>query len=193
MRSAKALLDDMSKPRSDSPSSKADSLKRLKRTVSAGQAARQATLRLPLGKASARLTALKSAWPELVGADLAQLSAPLKLTKRSGRYHLTLSVNPAVATLVAHSEGGVRVAVEGFLGDGKLEKIHLLQSGTVRHSAAIVQPSALPSPHPVDWQDETVCATLGLGERQPPLHPARDPELGQALERLAATLLAERG
>ncbi len=183
----------MSKPRPNSPSSKTDSRKRLKRTVSAGQAARQATLRLPLGKASARLTALKSVWPELVGADLAQLSAPLKLTKRSGRYHLTLSVNPAVATLVAHSEGGVRVAVEGFLGDGKLEKIHLLQSGTAHHSAAIVQSSALPSPHPVDWQDETVCATLGLDERQPPLNPARDPELGQALERLAATLLAERG
>ena len=164
---------------------------RRKQTVTAGQAANSFVRRFEMGRRSSKFAVLKSSWPDVVGQDMAKFTLPVRLTKRSGRYNLTLSVDPSMALLLSYNDGGVRNDVEMFLGDGKIDKISILQTGipSNRRQQPVKTSPPLPS---VSWDDANTMSRLGLESYQAPSQSIKDAGLATALERLAATIIHNR-
>lgn len=78
-------------------------------------------------------------WREVVGEELAQWTVPSKITYADRRMRrkgtLLLSVNPAYAQFAQMSEPEILASVNQFLGHGRVEKLQLRQSHSVKFAS----------------------------------------------------------
>ena len=119
--------------------------------------------------------ALQSRWPEIVGADVARRTEPVKLTKgrNGGPSSLEIRVAGPAAAIIQHQAHEILARVNLFLGAEAVQKLRIVQ-GPLRTTPE----SAKPRPR-----------------RTPPLDAAQEADLAKGLEaapdgRLKAALLA---
>jgi len=104
-----------------------------------GKAAMRLT-RKKLPNKAPTLSRLKLQWEDIVGAQLARLCRPEKLTPAKGGRRLTLTVIPAAAGLVQHQSEIIRQRVSVAAG-GDITAIKILQG----HFGAAAKPGKAPS------------------------------------------------
>jgi hypothetical protein len=81
--------------------------------------------------------ALQARWREIVGADIAKRTEPVKLSKARGGGPGTLEIRVAGASplLIQHQAAEIVARVNLFLGDGAVNKLRIVQ-GPLRQSVA---------------------------------------------------------
>ena len=106
--------------------------------------------------------ALQARWREIVGADIARRTEPVKLTKPrgGGPGALEIRVAGASAALIQHQAPEIVARVNLFLGQGAVNRLRIVQ-GPLRGLAAEPRPAA---------------------RRSRPLDAAREAELTRSLE-----------
>ena len=94
--------------------------------VAVGKVLRPLSKKFGGGGASA--AALSKHWPEIVGARWAKISQPLKFTgSRDGRT-LVITAPGAAATLIMSASGPIIERLNGYLGDGYISRIRVIQT-----------------------------------------------------------------
>ena len=118
-------------------------------------------------------------WPEIVGAKLAQVTAPESLRFPQGKKAdgtLSITVGSAHAPIVQHVVPEIIARVNRFFGYAAVARVRLTQ-GSVRRA---------PAPVPLPVVDPAIAAaTVPLS---PTLSAIADPELRSVLEGLASSL-----
>jgi hypothetical protein len=136
------------------------------------------------GFAQARLAAL---WPEIVGAEIAALCRPLKLTAVRGPAGglLTLAVAGAQATKLQMLLPVLRERMNAALGPGTVGRIQLTQVAAAGFAepAALYRPPPAPPPAP---------PSADVGAVAGELSSIGDPALRAALETLARNVLSRK-
>lgn len=127
--------------------------------------------RKAMGKRGLGEGGLIADWPSIVGAELAAVCTPNKLT-RGGDATLTLRVESGHALTLQHLEQLVIERINGYLGYGAVARLRLQQGPLTRNR----KPAALPPP-PLSPAEEAELAARTA--------TIADDELRAALERLA--------
>ena len=122
---------------------------------------------------------LKAHWSEIVGANLARRTEPVKLTtpRTGGGASLEIRVDGPAATIVQHQAGDILARVNLFLGGTAVERLRIVQ-GPLRNAARL---RAAPRPRPRGPLD--VAKEQALAER---LAAVPDGALKDALTRLGS-------
>ena len=78
---------------------------------------------------------LKAHWSEIVGANLARRTEPVKIarTRAGGPGSLEVRVDGPAATLVQHQAGEILARVNLFLGEGAVDRLRIVQ-GPLRNA-----------------------------------------------------------
>jgi len=80
------------------------------------------------GGAGASAAALSKHWPEIVGARWAKISQPLKFTNSRDGRTLVITAPGAAATLIMSAGGPIIERLNGYLGDGYVSRIRVIQT-----------------------------------------------------------------
>lgn len=126
-------------------------------------------------------------WPEVVGAELARVTRPVKVGYgREGMgATLTLLVQGAAAPMIEMQKDAIRAKVNAVYGYNAISRVHLTQTSATGFAEGQAQfiaapkPPAAPDPATVQRAHDTA---EGVG----------DPGLRAALERLAQNILTRR-
>lgn len=126
-------------------------------------------------------------WPEVVGAELARVTRPVKVGYgREGMgATLTLLVQGAAAPMIEMQKDAIRAKVNAVYGYNAISRVHLTQTSATGFAegqaqfVAAAKPPAAPDPATVRRAHDTA---EGVG----------DPGLRAALERLAQNILTRR-
>jgi hypothetical protein len=94
-----------------------------------------ATLKAFEGKFGKSSDGLKAHWSEIVGANLARRTEPVKIarTRAGGPGSLEVRVDGPAATLVQHQAGEILARVNLFLGEGAVDRLRIVQ-GPLRNA-----------------------------------------------------------
>jgi len=127
--------------------------------------------RKAMGKRGLGEGGLIADWPSIVGADLAAVCTPNKLT-RGGEATLTLRVESGHALTLQHLEQLLIERINGYLGYGAVARLRLQQGPLTRNRKPAAPP---PTPLSPAEEAELTARTASVA----------DDELRAALERLA--------
>ncbi len=127
--------------------------------------------RKAMGKRGLGEGGLIADWPSIVGAELAAVSAPSKLT-RGGEATLTLRVESGHALALQHLEPLVVERINSYLGYGGVARLRLQQGPLAKNR----EPPSAPPP-PLSPAEEAELAARSA--------TVADAELRAALDRLA--------
>lgn len=116
--------------------------------------------------------ALQARWREIVGADIARRTEPVKLTKPrgGGPGALEIRVAGASAALIQHQAPEIVARVNLFLGQGAVNRLRIVQ-GPLRGLAAEPRPAAR-RPRPLDAAREAELTRSLEGVPESPLKAA---------------------
>jgi hypothetical protein len=125
---------------------------------------------------------LKAHWSEIVGANLARRTEPVKLTtpRTADGASLEIRVDGPAATIVQHQAGDILARVNLFLGGAGVERLRIVQ-GPLRNAARLRQ---APRPRPRGPLDAAREQTLAESLASVP-----DGALKDALTRLGREIL----
>ncbi len=88
------------------------------------------------------IESIRAMWSEIVGAELAPLCSPEKLSRERQGATLTLRVSPAAAPIVLHEHDALLERLAAFAGPGRIARLAIVQ-GAVR-PAGTRRPVPLP-------------------------------------------------
>jgi hypothetical protein len=141
----------------------------------------QAITKTTLGRRSLAEAALLGEWPSIVGADVARVCQPRRLTfpnrkeRREGT--LVLRVNPGEATRLSHQEPILVERVNGFFGYKAVARVRMEQG-------------PLPAKETPPKRQARPLSDTESGEVEARVSGVGDDELRDALARLGRTLRA---
>ena len=129
--------------------------------------------------------ALEARWREIVGADIARRTEPVKLSKPRGGGPGTLEIRVAgaAAALIQHQAPEIVARVNLFLGEGAVNKLRIVQ-GPLR--------AANPAPSPAQLKRRTPLDAAQEAELAASLADAPDGPLKAALLSLGRGVLRDR-
>jgi hypothetical protein len=129
--------------------------------------------------------ALEARWREIVGADIARRTEPVKLSKPRGGGPGTLEIRVAgaAAALIQHQAPEIVARVNLFLGEGAVNKLRIVQ-GPLR--------AANPAPTPAQLRRRTPLDAAQEAELAASLADAPDGPLKAALLSLGRGVLRDR-
>ena len=115
--------------------------------------------------------ALIARWREVVGADIARRTEPVKLTKgrNGGPSSLEIRVAGPAAAIIQHQAQDILARVNLFLGEGAVQKLRIVQ-GPLRTLEA--RPAPRRRPAPLDAAEEAGLAEGLAGAADGPLKAA---------------------
>lgn len=88
--------------------------------------------------------ALVLRWPDIVGAEVARVARPIRLTEGAGGGVLTVLSEPGAALFLQHESRALCERINTFLGRKAVSKLRFVQ-GTVRQSRNLTSNPQLPS------------------------------------------------
>lgn len=79
-------------------------------------------------------------WEEIVGAEVARLAVPLRLSQNAGGGVLTLKAEPGASTFLQHESRSLCARINAYLGRPAVQRLRFVQGVVARHRQT---PSAL--------------------------------------------------
>lgn len=116
--------------------------------------------------------ALQARWREIVGADIARRTEPVKLVRgrAGGPSSLEIRVSGPAAALVQHQAPEILARVNLFLGEGRVDRLRIVQ-GPLRHPTPDAAKPVRRRPTPLDAAQE---AALARSLAETPESPLKD-------------------
>lgn len=118
----------------------------------AGPVARDAgpAAKAALARAGFSDPALLLHWPEIAGAHVAQVAAPLRLRESTQGGVLTLKTEPAAALFLEHESRALCERINAFLGRPAVQRLRFVQTPIARRTRPV---PPRPKPHAIRDDD----------------------------------------